>query len=95
MTTQAQMLVEAAKEVLRQAGYYVDTLWHSDDIRFICEQLELPSLAPHEIQEVFAIVHAQFDGDSGLSWPQLERAVQSFFLQKRTLQAMCALESSQ
>lgn len=27
------MNIEEAKEVLRKAGYYVDNLWHVDDIR--------------------------------------------------------------
>jgi hypothetical protein len=36
------MKVEKAKKVLKQAGHYVDNLWHIDDImlRYSCDDVE-------------------------------------------------------
>jgi hypothetical protein len=36
------MITEKAKEVLRKAGYFVDNLWHVDDIklRYNCDDNE-------------------------------------------------------
>jgi len=37
-----QILIAQAKEVLRKAGYFVDNLWHIDDVklRYNCEDNE-------------------------------------------------------
>lgn len=75
-------MVEAAKNILKLAGYYTEKLWHADDIRFICEQLELPKLEDKEVEAVFVIVGSLFDGESGISWPQLERAIHLYFQKK-------------
>lgn len=31
--------IEKAREVLREAGYYVDNLWHIDDVRTLFENV--------------------------------------------------------
>lgn len=86
MTTEEINLVEAARHVLKAAGYYVDQLWHVDDLHFLCEQLEQDQLAPGEAEQVFNIASQHFDGESGISWPQLERALQLFRHRKQALQ---------
>lgn len=78
-------MIDAAINVLRTAGYYTEKLWHADDVRFICEQLELPQLQRHEVETIFEIVGNLFDGETGISWPQLERAVHVFFQKKQAL----------
>jgi hypothetical protein len=77
--------VEFARELLKAHGYFVDNLWHVDDIHFICEQNSLPNLTHKEAMEVFTIANEQFDGQTGLCWPQLESAVNSYFRRKTLL----------
>lgn len=84
--TPDKTFVTAAKDILKAAGYYTEKLWHADDVHFLCEQLEIPMLEPHEVQEVFAICGQLFDGDVGLNWPQLERALHVYNQRKQTLQ---------
>lgn len=79
-------LVENARSVLRSHGYFVDNLWHVDDIHFISEQQQLPSLTHQEAMQIFAIANEEFDGEVGLSWPQLENALR-LYLKRRVLLA--------
>lgn len=82
-------LIEAAHELLRTAGYFVDNLWHIRDVQLICEQLDLDRLEPEEAMEVFHIAYQQFDGERGVSWPQLEKALRTYLHRKLVLSAMC------
>ncbi len=68
-------IIEAARDLLKEFGYFMDDLWHVDDVNFICEQHNLRKLSKEEAMKVFAIAHEQFDGDHGMSWPQLEKAL--------------------
>ncbi|MEZ5691541.1 MAG: hypothetical protein R3D71_07745 [Rickettsiales bacterium] len=77
--------VETARELLKVNGYFVDNLWHVDDIHFICEQKNLPSLTNREAMEVFMIANEQFDGETGFSWPKLEKAIDTYFRRKELL----------
>jgi hypothetical protein len=78
-------IVENARELLKAYGYFVDNLWHIDDIHFICEQKNLATLSNNEAMEVFIIANEQFEGETGLSWPQLENAVNSYFSRRALL----------
>lgn len=77
--------VEFARELLKEYGYFVDNLWHVDDIHFICEQNNLPNLTNAEAMEVFVIANEQFEGQTGLCWPQMESAVNAYFRRKALL----------
>ncbi len=81
--------VEIAKELLRAHGYFVDNLWHIDDIHFICEQKNLPALSNIEAMEVFIIANEQFEGETGLCWPQLEKAVNCYLHRKKLIEDKC------
>ena len=89
MKTEAINLVEAARHVLQAAGFYVDHLWHRDDVHFISEQLEMEPLSAEEVTQVFAIASEQFDGETGISWPQLEKALQAFQQRKTAVKNLC------
>lgn len=89
MSTRSTKITEAARELLKSFGYFVDNLWHVEDIHFICEQRELPSITDEEAMEVFYIANQQFDGEVGLSWPQLERALRTYLHRKSMLRTMC------
>lgn len=82
-------IVEAARDVLKASGYFVDNLWHVQDVHFICEQFHLPELTDQEAMEVFRIANDQFDGEAGLSWPQLEKALFVYLKRKAVLKGMC------
>ena len=82
-------IVEAARELLKSAGYFVDNLWHVDDVHFICEQQELPPISNEEALQVFLIAREQFEGEVGLSWPQLEKALRTFLHRKTMLSQLC------
>ncbi|MDX2074205.1 MAG: hypothetical protein SFX19_07580 [Alphaproteobacteria bacterium] len=71
----------------------MENLWHVDDIHFICEQNDLPKVTDAEAQEIFKIAHEQFDGESGLSWPQLEKALNTYLLRKALLEGLCAAKA--
>lgn len=89
MNSTTARMTEAARELLKSLGYFVENLWHVDDVHFICEQSELPRLADEEAMEVFAIANEQFDGETGLSWPQLEKALNIYLHRKAMLKSMC------
>jgi hypothetical protein len=84
MDMETANIVDAAKTLLRSAGYCVDNLWHVDDVHFICEQQNLPRISNAEAMEVFSIAAGQFDGEMGISWPQLEKALRAH-LQRMTI----------
>lgn len=89
MKAENMNLVEAARGVLQAAGYFVDHLWHRSDVQFICEQLEMEALSPEEVGQVFTIAAEQFDGETGISWPQLEKALRSFQQRKAAVRELC------
>lgn len=86
----SQKIVDAAKELLSSFGYCVTHLWHIDDVHFICEQHEIPKLSDTEAREVFDIAIEQFDGECGLCWPQLEKAVFTHMRRKLIRSDLCA-----
>ena len=88
MNTKSIKITEAARELLKSFGYFVDNMWHVDDVHFICEQRELPPITDNEAMEVFQIAHQQFDGEAGLSWPQLEKALMTYLHRKAMLHSM-------
>lgn len=67
--------IKIARDLLKAEGYFVDILWHTDDIRTICEQRGWPILSKAECMEIFYQLRRHFDGEHGLSWPQLENIV--------------------
>jgi hypothetical protein len=87
-------LIEAARGLLQSAGYHVEHLWHVDDVHFIGEQLELEKIDDTEVREVFAIATQQFDGDTGLSWPQLEKALHLYHQRRKAVKALCPPEQA-
>lgn len=85
MQFQPTKIIEAARELLRACGYFVDNLWHVDDIHFMCEQLQLPNINDEEAMEIFTIANQQFEGETGMSWPKLEEALKLFLQRKQIL----------
>ncbi len=77
-------IIDTSRELLKSFGYFVDNLWHVDDIHFICEQKKLPHLTDKQAMEVFMMANRQFDGENGLGWPQLENAL-NIYMQRKTL----------
>ena len=90
MNSNQTKMIEAARDLLRISGYFVDNLWHVRDIHFICEQQDLPKLSNDEAMEIFKLANAQFDGETGISWPQLEKAVHAFLLRKALIEGLCS-----
>lgn len=82
-------LIEAARRVLQAAGYYVDHLWHVNDVHFICEQLHMEKLDSEAVNQVFAIASEHFDGETGISWPQLERALHLYQQRRKAVKELC------
>ena len=82
-------IIEAARELLKVFGYFVDNLWHVDDVHFICEQLGLKKLTDEEAMKVFIIANDHFDGETGISWPQLEAALHMYIKREEALKAPC------
>lgn len=82
MDSQSLRVVSAARELLKSHGYFVDNLWHANDIHFLCDQLQYPRLPMEAAMEVFDIANAQFDGEYGICWPQLEKALKVYIESK-------------
>jgi hypothetical protein len=72
----------------------VDNLWHVDDIHFICEQKNLPHLSNSQAMEVFIIANEQFEGETGLGWPQLEGALNCYLRRKALIEENSSIETS-
>ena len=94
MDHKATKVVEAARELLKSFGYFVDGLWHVDDVHFICEQNNIACIGDDEAMEVFAIAKEQFDGEHGLSWPQIEKALHVFVQRKLALSDLSSVSDS-
>ena len=92
--TNATRMVEAARELLRNSGYCVENLWHVEDVHFICEQNDLSKITDSEAMDVFKVAHDQFDGENGLSWPQLEKALNTYLLRKALLEGLCKAQTA-
>lgn len=73
-------LVEMAREILRSEGYFVDNLWHVDDVHLICDDKGYPKLSNEEAMEILKTANENFEGEFGVNWPQLERAVASYIV---------------
>jgi len=84
MKPKTTKIIEATRELLKTFGYFTDNLWHVDDVHFICEQKHFPKLSDDEAMEIFVIAGQQFDGETGISWPQLEKAIHTY-LHRRAL----------
>jgi len=89
MDQSEKKIIEAARELLKIYGYFVDNLWHVSDVHFICEQNNIAHLNNAEAMEVFEIASEQFEGETGLSWPKLEQALQVFMQRKAVLNNLC------
>ncbi len=66
---------DMARAFLKSQGYFVDILWHRNDIHTLCEQEGWPPLSERECDEVFKRCAADFDGENGLTWPMLIKAI--------------------
>lgn len=87
---QSERIISAARDVLKAHGYFVDNLWHAKDINFLCEQAGYGMLNPEETATVFDIANQQFDGEYGISWPQLEKALKTYMQRKEMVLEMGA-----
>lgn len=88
-------LVESARLLLKEYGFFVEHLWHVDDVHFLCEQRGWPLLNHEEAKEVFVIFSELYDGESGMTWPKLEQATQLYLAQAGRIQKMPAAQRSQ
>jgi hypothetical protein len=89
MEIQSTRVIEATRELLKAFGYFVDNLWHVDDVHFICEQQGLSRISDEEAMEVFHIANLQFDGETGVCWPQIERALRTYLQRKIVQTHLC------
>jgi hypothetical protein len=81
-------IITTARELLKLYGYYVDNLWHVRDVHFICEQNNIAPITDKEALEIFLIASEQFDGETGISWPKLEKALYTFLQRKTAISAL-------
>ena len=71
--------IEKAREVLREAGYYVDNLWHIDDVRTLFE-----NVTDEQAQE---ILDKSFQNEATFDqiWFAIEQIGQDIYNLKRTI----------
>lgn len=92
---QIQDFISSAREVLRTQGYFVQKLWHVDDVHLLCEQRGWPQLTHEDGLSVFAIFNELFDGGEGLTWERLEQATQIYLAQQGHLKQILENEEDQ
>lgn len=80
--------VETAKQVLQDYGYFIQHLWHIDDVHFLCEQKNWPTLTHEEAKSVFLIFSELYDGELGMTWNKLEQATQVYLAQSGRIAQM-------
>ena len=68
-----------AIKILEYQGYFTAELWSGKDIALLCEQEGFPLPSNRQCQEIFARLQHNYDGDMGISWPVLRRAVHEYF----------------
>lgn len=90
-----QKFIHVAREVMKAEGYFVENLWHVDDVHFLCEQRGWPQLRHEEATAVFTVFSEIFDGECGLTWEKLEQATQIYLAQQGQLQQMLHNEETQ
>ncbi len=92
---QIQDFIHSAREVLRVQGYFVENLWHVDDVHFLCEQRGWPQMEHEEARGVFTVFNELFDGEQGLTWEKLEKATQIYLAQQGRIQQILENEKGQ
>ena len=85
--------IESAKDILTSYGYFMEHLWHVDDIHFLCVQRGWPTLNHEEAMSVFVIFSELYDGELGMTWAKLEQAVQVYLAQSGRIAQMSATRS--
>jgi len=85
MYGQTIRMMEVARDILKVQGYFIDNLWHVDDVHFLCEEKSLQAISDAEAMEVFALANQTFDGEFGLNWKQLENALDYYMKRKELL----------
>ena len=70
--------IEKAREVLREAGYYVDNLWHIEDVRTLFENVT--------DEEALEILDASFQNDATFDqiWFAIDQIGQDIYNLERT-----------
>jgi hypothetical protein len=86
MPNSSTQLITAARDVLKAHGYFVDNLWHVNDVHFLCRQHDYPPLSLEDAMKVFDLANEQFDGEYGICWPQLEKALHGFMQRQEGLE---------
>lgn len=81
-------MVEAARHMLKESGYFVENLWHVDDVHFLCEQRNWPDLSHEEAKSVFAVFNELFNDEPGMNWQKLEQATQVYLAQQGRISGM-------
>jgi len=79
---------ESAKNVLISYGYFMEHLWHVDDVHFLCEQRGWPELNREEAKSIFIIFSELYDGELGMTWAKLEQATQVYLAQSGRIAQM-------
>lgn len=77
-----QKLIASSVDVMTDAGYFTQCMWHVDDVHLLCEQRGWPALSHQEAKAVFAIFSELYEGDQGLTWAKLEQATQVYLAQQ-------------
>ena len=70
--------IEKAKEVLRDAGYFIENLWHKNDIDDICIQNDISELSHKEIKEFWEYYNKNFNAEIGMNLESLEVSLIEF-----------------
>lgn len=83
-----ERLIESSIDILNDAGYFTQCLWHVNDIHLLCEQRGWPVLTHQEARSVFAIFAELYEGDQGLTWAKLEQATQVYLAQQGKIKQM-------
>ncbi|WP_317897144.1 hypothetical protein [Aurantibacillus circumpalustris] len=60
--------IEESKQILRAAGYFVDSLWALEDIITRAEEQERPKISKKQAKEIMLMMARSHDANVGVNW---------------------------
>ncbi len=70
-------MIEQARQILKDNGYLVDNLWHTDDIMVIASDLGI-DLTTEGVEIIRDMIHKSHDATIGINNEVIQCAIESF-----------------
>lgn len=80
-----QSMIDNARQLLKQFGYIIPTLWHRDDVvqRIKDRKGKLFSFTSADVDSIVSILDLKHNAEIGLNWDTIDIAIDEHFNQKK------------